>query len=365
MEAMHVTTMITGLDTTLLRVPLGATWAAHGVREVEVVHVTIRDGEGATGTGFTFSISGGAAAMGTLVAGVIAEATINTPVERWDRLWYDLWVRTHRLGRGVAVPALSAVDIAVWDLRARRVGLPLYRLLGAQRDQVPVYRSLGGMPAMSTQEVVERATAYVADGFEAIKLFCGAQRLEEEITRIAAVREAVGAGVRIMVDCNERLDQPDALWFGRHLAEHDVYWLEEPLVSDDIAGHVRLADRLDVPIAAGEHLMGRFEFVEYLRHGAMAVVQPDTPLVGGVSECMRVATLAEAHGAALCPHFLPELHVHVVAATRAGKYLEYFPLINDLLEESLPVSAGLTQPPDRAGHGMVWAAEALQRYRAD
>jgi L-alanine-DL-glutamate epimerase-like enolase superfamily enzyme len=332
--------------------------------ELELVHVTIRDSDGATGTGFTFSISGGAAAMQALVAGVIGDATITSPLERWDRLWYDLWARTHRLGRGVAVPALSAVDIAVWDLRARRAGLPLYRLLGAQRDEVPVYRSLGGMPAMSTQQVVETATSYVAEGFGAIKLFCGAHRLEKEITRIAAVREAVGADVRIMVDCNERLDQLDALWFGRHLAEHDVYWLEEPLVSDDISGHVRLADRLNVPIAAGEHLIGRFEFVEYLRHGAAAVVQPDTPLMGGISECMRVATLAEAHGATLCPHFLPELHVHVVAATKAGKYVEYFPLVDDVLEESLPVSGGMARPPDRPGHGMAWAAEALQRYAA-
>ena len=109
----------------------------------------------------------------------------------------------------------------------------------------------------------------------------------------------------IMVDTNERLDQPDALWFGRQLAAQDVYWLEEPLASDDIAGHARLAQRLAVPIAVGEHLIGRFEFAEYLRQGAAAVVQPDLPLTGGISEGLRVATLAEAHGAALCPHFFP------------------------------------------------------------
>jgi L-alanine-DL-glutamate epimerase-like enolase superfamily enzyme len=356
-------TQITGLDSILLRVPLDARWAAHGVTDLEVVHVTLTDDGGATGTGFTFSISGGAVAMRTLVDGLVREAVVGTEIERWDRRWHELWARTHRLGRGVAVPALSAVDIAVWDLRASRAGLPLYRLLGAHRDQVPAYGSLGGMPAMTLEDLVSTATAYVDQGFDAIKLFCGARGLEEEIDRVAAVREAVGAGVRIMVDCNERLDQPDALWFGRHLVDHDVYWLEEPLVSDDIAGHVRLADRLEIPIAAGEHLIGRFEFVEYLRHGAAAVVQPDTPLMGGISECLRVATLAEAHGAALCPHFLPELHVHLVAATRAGKYVEHFPLINDLLEESLHVSEGVMRPPDRPGHGMLWSAEALERYR--
>jgi L-alanine-DL-glutamate epimerase-like enolase superfamily enzyme len=164
------------------------------VTELEVVHVTVTDGKGATGTGFTFSIDGGAAAMRTLVEGLIGQATIGSDLEGWDRRWHGLWARTHRLGRGVAVPALSAVDIAVWDLRARRAGLPLYRLLGAYRDQVPAYRSLDRMPGMSLQELVEAATTHVAEGFAAIKLVCGPRPLEEEVDRVAAVREASAPG---------------------------------------------------------------------------------------------------------------------------------------------------------------------------
>jgi L-alanine-DL-glutamate epimerase-like enolase superfamily enzyme/DNA-binding HxlR family transcriptional regulator len=356
-------TRVTGLDATLLRVPTGARWTGFGVTELEVVHVTLTDGEGGTGTGFTFSISGGAAAMRTLVDGVIGQATIGSDLEGWERRWHALWARTHRLGRGVAVPALSAVDIAVWDLRARRARLPLYRLLGAYRDQVPAYRSLDRMAGMSLEELVEAASTHVAEGFAAIKLFCGARPFEEEVDRVAAVRQAVGPAVRIMVDTNERLDQPEALWFGRQLAAHDIYWLEEPLASDDIAGHARLAQRLAVPIAVGEHLIGRFEFAEYLRQGAAAVVQPDLPLTGGISEGLRVATLAEAHGAALCPHSLPELHVHLVAAAKAGAYVECFPLLDDLLQKPLQVSGGVVRPPERPGHGILWSAEALERYR--
>jgi L-alanine-DL-glutamate epimerase-like enolase superfamily enzyme len=358
-----MSTQITTLDTALLQVPTGTKWTGFGVTELEVVHVTFTDSDGVTGTGFTYSISGGAVAMRTLVEGLIGQATIGSELEGWERRWHALWARTHRLGRGVAVPALSAVDIAIWDLRARRAGLPLYRLLGAYRDQVPAYRSLDRMAGMSLEELVEAATAHVAEGFAAIKLFCGARPLDEELDRVAAVREAVGAGVRIMVDTNERLDQPDVLWFGRQLAAHDVYWLEEPLVADDIAGHARLAQRLAVPIAAGEHLIGRFEFAEYLRQGAAAVVQPDLPLTGGISEGLRIATLAEAHGAALCPHFLPELHIHLVAAAKAGKYVECFPLLDDLLQEPLQVSGGVVRPPDRPGHGILWSTEALERYR--
>jgi L-alanine-DL-glutamate epimerase-like enolase superfamily enzyme len=363
MEPGRMSVGISGLDAILLRVPMMGTWTAHGVTHLEVVHVTVTDSEGGTGTGFTFSISGGAAAMHTLVGGLISDVVVGTELARWDRLWHDLWDRTHRLGRGVALPALSAVDIAVWDLRARRAGLPLYRLLGAYHDEVPVYASLGGMHNMDVGEVADTAMAYLARGFDAIKLFCGARRPEEDVELVAAVREAVGSGVRIMVDCNERLDQATALWLGRRLADLGVYWLEEPLVSDDVAGHVRLADRLGVAIAVGEHLLGRFEFVEYLRRGAAAVVQPDAPLVGGISECLRVAVLADAHGARLCPHFLPELHIHVAAAARAGAYVEYFPLIDPLLEETLQVSRGVMRPPNRPGHGLLWSPSALDRYR--
>src|SRR4029450_8278114 len=114
----------------LRRVPTGSKWTGFGVTTLEVVHVTVTDGEGGTGTGFTFSISGGAAAMQTLVSGLVGQATVGSELEGWERRWHGLWARTHRLGRGVAVPALSAVDIAIWDLRARRAGLALYRLLG-------------------------------------------------------------------------------------------------------------------------------------------------------------------------------------------------------------------------------------------
>jgi L-alanine-DL-glutamate epimerase-like enolase superfamily enzyme len=163
-------TQIIALDATLLRVPTGTRWAGFGVTELEVVHVTVTDAEGGTGTGFTFSVSDGAVAMRTLVEGLIGQATVGSELEGWDRRWHGLWARTHRLGRGVAVPALSAVDIAVWDLRAHRAGLPLYRLLGAYRDQVPAYRSLDRMAGMSLEELVEAATGHVAEGFAAIVL---------------------------------------------------------------------------------------------------------------------------------------------------------------------------------------------------
>src|SRR5262249_30453038 len=319
---------ITAVRTLLLHVPFTSSRGGSGATGVDVVHVTLTDRDGREGTGFTYALTGGAEALQVMVERVLGPRVLGTRLDAWDRLWHDLWTTTHRLGRGVVLPALSALDIAIWDLRARRADLPLYRLLGTYRERVPVYGSGRATNEMSAAELIEGTRSYLAEGFAAVKLRAGMRAAEEDLERIAAVRDAVGPRVRLMVDCNERLDLPTALWFGRQLEALAIYWLEEPLPSDDVAGHARLAGQLALPVAVGEHLQGRFEFAQYLQAGAASVLQPDAPLMGGVSEWLRVATIAEAFGATISPHFLPELHVHLAAAAKSCTYLEHFPLID-------------------------------------
>jgi L-alanine-DL-glutamate epimerase-like enolase superfamily enzyme len=282
----------------------------------------------------------------------------------WDRLWHDLWQQTRRSGHGAGLAALSALDIAVWDLRARSAGLPLFRMLGAHREQVPVYGSGRATHQMSDSDLVAGALAYVNEGYHAVKLRAGALGIERDHARVTAVREAVGPGVQIMIDCNERLNLAEAQRLAHRLAPLDITWLEEPLPADDVAGHQLLAARSPIPIAVGEHLQGRFEVKRYLDCGGAAVIMPDAPLTGGVSEWLRIATLAEASGVAVSPHFLPELHVHLAAAARAATWIEHFPLIDDLLLDTLVPRDGTIAPPDRPGHGMLWDQAALDRYAA-
>jgi L-alanine-DL-glutamate epimerase-like enolase superfamily enzyme len=350
------------IDSRLMRVPLGSGRGGSGASEVDVVHVTVTDADGAQGTGFTYSLGRGGEALKAMIDGLLADTVVGSETDRWGRSWHAIWSASHRLGRGVAIPALSALDIAIWDLTARRAGLPLGRVIGLFRESVPVYGSGRATHQMSREELVAGAQSYVAEGYTAVKLRAGALGRQKDLERIRAVRAAVGDAVEIMVDCNERLSFADALWLGDRFREADVSWMEEPLASDDVAGHVRLASRLPVPIAVGEHLIGRFEFFEYIRQGAAAVVQPDAPLVGGITEWLRVAALADAANLSVSPHFLPELHVHLVAATRAATWLEHFPLIDDLLEETITVSHGRAAPPERPGHGMRWDGDALDKY---
>ncbi|MEU8800999.1 mandelate racemase/muconate lactonizing enzyme family protein [Spirillospora sp. NPDC048819] len=346
----------------LVIVPLGAARGGSGATRLQVLHVTVRDVDGRTGTGFTYALTGGMEGARAIVDTLFGPRLAGLDPLDWDRVWHELWAATHRVGRGVALPALSALDIAVWDLRAQAAGLPLFRLLGAQRASVPVYGSGRATHQMSDDELVAGALAYVEEGYRAVKLRAGALGIERDVRRVAAVRDAVGPDVQLMVDCNERLDLAEAQRLAHRLNELDVAWLEEPLPSDDVAGHALLAARSPIPIAAGEHLQGRFEFKQYLDRGAAAILMPDAPLTGGVSEWLRIATLAEAASVPVTPHFLPELHVQLAAAAKPATFVEHFPLLDDLLTETLAVSGGVAVPPDRPGHGLAWDPDALDRY---
>lgn len=350
--------------TRLLHVPFATARGGSGATGVEVVHVTLTDDDGAVGTGFTYALTGGGSAIATAVERDLGELVVGSDLDDWARVWRQGQARFSRLGGGIGTAALSAIDIAAWDLRAVRAQQPLHRLLGSFRDDVPVYGSGRATNDMTADELIAGTCAYLDEGYAAVKLRAGASDVVGDLARIAAVREAVGGDVLLMVDCNERLDLPTALWLAPRLAALDVYWLEEPLPAHDIEGHVRLASQAGPAIAAGEHLHSRFAFAEYARRGAAAVLQPDAPLVGGVSEFVRIATIAEVLGATVSPHFLPELHVHLTAAAATGIYVEHFPLIEDLLADTLTVTDGVTRPPDRPGHGIRWDPAALEHFMA-
>lgn len=353
--------VIDDIRTVWARIPLGAGRGGSGATKVDLLLVTVTDSDGATGTGFTYALTGGAEGVYALLEGTVREHVRGCDLDHWPQRWQRIWDDTHRLGRGLALPALSAADIAIWDLRAKRAGLPLFRFIGVHKDSVPVYGSGRATHAMTTEQLIEGAQAYAQEGYDAVKLRIGARRAEEDIARTRAVREAVGDQLRLMVDCNERLNLPTAQWVGARLAELSVYWMEEPLPSGDIAGHARLASGLAVPVAVGEHLHGRFEFAAYLREQAATVLQPDVPLTGGVTEWLRISAIAEASGAILSPHFLPELHVHLAAAVPNCPYIEHFPLIDDVLEETLTIRDGQAAPPDRPGHGLLWRHDVLEK----
>jgi L-talarate/galactarate dehydratase len=348
----------------ILRFPSDRVRAERSDEMFELIGVTVEDSSGETGMGWTFtSDHGGGEAVKALLDIVLLPCVIGREARDVEAVNDMLFHRTHRLGHGIASMAISAIDIALWDLRARAEGVSLARALGQVRDRVPCYGSGKASPTLPTDELAELAGEYARAGFEAVKIRIGREPAQD-IARLTAVREAVGPNIRILCDANERLDLPTALWLGRQLLDLGVFWLEEPLLSQDLAGYQRLRATLPLAIAMGEHVHSRRDLVPYMRDGGVDVVQPDLCFVGGITETMRIGRMADSLGLAFAPHFMTPLHIHVAAALPRASYVEYYPFMDDLVSDGLALEAGMLRVPDRPGHGVTFTAEAWSRYRA-
>ena len=224
--------------------------------------------------------------------------------------------------------ALSAIDIALWDLNARSAGKPLYKYLGhSSKDRVPAYASGGYyLEGKTPQQLGEELASYVREGFKAVKMKVGRLGLEEEEDRVRAVREAIGPDVKLMLDANNAwTDLPTALLFCKRYEKYDPFWIEEPFSPDDIENHSKLAERTEIPVATGEIEAGRWRFKELLDKRAAAILQADAAVCGGISEWRRIAHMAAGYGIAICPHWFHDLHSHLVASAPNAQYVEYFP----------------------------------------
>lgn len=354
---------ISNVETWMLRFPSNRAAAERSDEFFELIGVTLRERSGQTGSGWTFTSDyGGGEAVKALLDGLLAGRVVGRDVADIDAINLDLFHVTHRLGHGIASLAIAALDIALWDLRARLAGISLARALGQVRDRVPAYGSGRASPSLPIDDLVELSAAYVASGFRAIKIRVGRDP-QADPERLARVRDAIGDDVRIMCDANERLDLTTAIALGRHLADTGIYWLEEPLRSQDIEAYRRLRQAIPIPLSLGEHVYSRREFLPYLLHHAIDIVQPDACMMGGFSEAMKIGRVAETFGLPVAPHFMTELHVHLAAALPTATYVEYYPFMDDLLTEGLVVEDGHVLVPCGPGHGVEFTPEAWKRYR--
>ncbi|HEY0247155.1 MAG TPA: mandelate racemase/muconate lactonizing enzyme family protein [Gryllotalpicola sp.] len=356
--------VIDAVDVRLLAVPLPAYMHGSGYRSINVPFVTLRDSDGRAATGFCYSLDIGTQLVCDMVEKVIGPAIVGRTAAEWDAVADEVAAGTRRLGATVFTAALSAVDIAVWDLRGLTAATPIATLLGHAGGPVPFYGSGRGGHNFDVEELVLQSLSYVADGFAAVKLSVGALPPDADTARVRAVREALGPAVPMMVDASERLTLPEALALGRRLDEFGLVWFEEPLLAEDLDGYRILSTSLATPIATGEHIQQLEVFARYLRETAVGFLQPDAALGGGITRMVRVAALAEAHHRPLAWHSLADLHVHLAAAFGGTAYIEDFPILDGIIAEPLRPEGGLARPPRRPGHGIRWDHEAIERHTA-
>ena len=326
--------------------------------EVVFLFAEITTEQGHEGLGFSYSKRAGGPAQ-YAHAREVAEGLLGEDPNDIGRLYTKLLWAGASVGRsGVATQALAALDIALYDLKAKRAGLPLAKLLGSYRDSVRTYNTSGGFLNASLEEIKDRASQSLEEGIGGIKIKVGLPDSAEDLRRVAGVRGHIGPEVPLMVDANQQWDRSTALRMGRRLEAFDLTWIEEPLDAYDAEGHAQLARALDTPIATGEMLASVAEHERLIELCACDIIQPDAPRVGGITQFLRLATLADQAGLDLAPHFAMEIHLHLAAAYPREAWVEHFDWLDPLFNERLETKEGRMLVPDRPGLGVSLSGQA-------
>lgn len=368
--------------------------AIHYMPSRTALLVQVHTNEGITGLGEAATYSAPLSVGAAIVRDDLRPALIGEDPFRVERLWQKMYARTHQHGRrGAVLMGMSGIDIALWDIIGQATRTPLYRLLGAYRDEVEAYASAGFYAeGKGAAEIAREMASYAAAGFRYMKMKVGRNpdavlnplpdmlapafatvSLEEDLRRVHAVRAAIGPDVRLMIDANNAWTPSTALTMMRELERDKIYWLEEPVSTDDVAGSAQVAHNLDVPVAGYETESGLYGFRDLITAGAVDIVQPDVIWSGGISECRRIAALAAAYRLPCIPHVFSSAlslvaNLHFIASIPNGALLEFDrtpnPLRQDLFEEPIAIDKrGVVALPDRPGLGVTLNRRTVERYQ--
>ncbi|WP_432856240.1 mandelate racemase/muconate lactonizing enzyme family protein [Amycolatopsis sp. CA-161197] len=347
-----------------LEVEQQRTDAVQAFLKQETVFVELATADGGTGLGYSYTIGTGGRAVIALLRDHLLPRLIGQDSRRVEAVWTDLFASTRATTVGAITSlALAAVDTALWDLKCRRAGEPLWRVAGGFAPRVPLYDTEGGWLHLSTDELVAGARKSAAAGWGGVKVKVGKPTAHEDLERLTAVREAVGPRFDLMVDANQSLTAAEAIRRAKAFEAVDLFWFEEPLPADDVAGHVRLSAATSIPVAVGESLYSVAQFRDYLHRGAASIVQVDVARVGGITPWLKVAHLAEAFNVQVCPHFLMELHVSLTAAIPNGRYVEHIPQLRAITTAEMTISDGHAVAPETPGLGIPWNLDAMDDRR--
>lgn len=347
-----------------LDVPLSD--STHGVMEsFELITVRVTDTDGQDGVGYTYTTGHNGGAIHDILSREISGIVAGEDAELIERLWNKVWWGLHYGGRGgPSVLALSAFDIALWDLKAKRAKLPLYRLLGGNDPNVPCYA--GGIDLdLTPAELLKQTDGNLKKGFRAIKMKVGRARLSEDVEKVAAMRKHLGDGFPLMADANMKWSADEAIRAARAFLPYELTWLEEPIIPDDVTGHVRVVRDGGTPIAAGENLRTLWEFKQLIASGGVTYPEPDVTNCGGATPFMKVAHLAEAFNLPVTSHGAHDITVHLLAACPNRSFLEAHGFgLDKYIADPIVLQNGNAIAPERPGHGLVFDWKGLEKVRA-
>ena len=326
--------------------------------EVAFVFAEIGTRDGLEGVGFAYSKRAGGPGIYAHAKEVAPNLLGEDPSDIQKIYTKLLWAGASVGRSGLTVQALAPFDIALWDMKAKRAGLPLAKLIGSHRDSIQCYNTSGGFLQAPLDEVLRNIDAARARGIGGIKIKVGQPDIAVDMKRVEAARRHLGDGFPLMVDANQQWDRVTAMRVCRRLEPFDLTWIEEPLDAYDNEGHAQLAAALDTPIATGEMLTSYNEHAQLIHAGGCDFVQPDAPRVGGVTPFLQILALADSKGLKLAPHFAMEIHVHLAATYAREPWLEHFEWLEPLFNERLELTEGRMKVPQRPGLGFTLSEQA-------
>lgn len=336
-------------------------------RTMDYVSLTVETNDGLKGNALLpelFQFTGGKSfARGTqAIIDTLSDLVIGKDSLSLESIWEELFQKSTRWGRrGIVIQAISAIDVALWDLLGKECGKPIYKLLGGYRNKTPTYGNCAYQ--MPPKELAAKARKMVDDGFSAIKIrgSLTAVSPEEATERIKLVREAIGDKVKLMVDLNGTYNSALAAKMLNIWERYDLFWVEEPVPPDDFEGYRHIRKTTNVPLAAGEQLFTVKDFQYYIENDLVDIIQPDVYVVGGVTEWLNVWSLAKTYGVPVSPHLAPVESAHLVAAKPNTLWIEYVPPDNYLRSTMFEILSnprsilyaedGLVTPPESPGFG--------------
>ena len=361
---------ITGIDVTLCETRIKGNFA-DSTRKVETIGYVVVDvstDQGLHGIGVTYHEVGGEAIRDFIKYAIEPKMLGRDPMET-EALYEEFFHYMRGVGRkGLAFCAYSAVDIALWDIKGKALGLPLYRLLGGNDPRVPIYAS-GGWTSYSTEELVAEAKRMVELGYRKIKLKVGVdggRNPGEDVRRVAAVREAIGPDIGFMLDANNVWRSATAVQFANRVREYDIEFLEEPVFADDIPGLAAYKRGTDIPLATGEHEYTRFGVRDLLLHEAVDILQCDVTRIGGYTEMLKAVAMSQAWNRGFAPHGMEHMHMHLVAAASNGLYLErlfmFEEVVHNVYRNAPEPENGWLTIPDKPGLGLELNDDYIKEF---
>ena len=333
---------------------------------LNVVHIDTD--EGVSGVGLAGGIEE-APEVGRVISEHLKQYVVGQDPFDTERIWDAMWQPKLVGRRGITTRVISGIDIALWDIKGKVANRPVYKLLGGYADKVPVYVAGGYYEeGKGLEELASEMEHNVNMGARAIKMKVGGAPINEDVERVRVVREAVGPDVKLMMDANCAYRVYEAIELARKVEKYDLFWFEEPVNPDDYKGYQMISQATSVPIATGENEYTRYGFRDLIENRCAAIIQPDPLVMGGVTEFMKVAALAQSHDLPIAPHGKQEVNIHLASAIPNGLILEFYrgstdPMWDKMFEEPLTIVDGYVSPPDRPGLGITINQKALDPYR--